>query len=94
MGESRDRDTGTPFMTYRFTTGPERWMIDVLKPDHLGRWQLYHAVDESWKELRLFSTAEAAMMAVAAGKTGVDAWDAATHDPAEFTAEKWSAEGW
>lgn len=81
-------------MTYRFTTGSERWKVDALKFDQLNRWQLYHAVDETWKGLRLFSTAESAMLAVAAGETGVDGWDAASHDPAEFTTEKWSVEGW
>lgn len=69
-------------------------MVDVLKPDTLNRWQLYHAVDESWNGLRLFPTAEAAMSAVAEGNTGVDTWDAATHNPADFATEKWSAESW
>ena len=81
-------------MTYRFTTGPERWKIGALKFDQLNRWQLYRAINESWKGLRLFSTAEEAMTAVAAGNTGFDAWDTAPHNPADFAAEKWSAESW
>lgn len=81
-------------MTYRFTTGPERWKVDPLKSDQLNRWQLFHAIDESWLGLRLFSTAEAAMTAVAVGNTGDDAWDTTAHEPADFAAEKWSIEGW
>ncbi len=81
-------------MTYRFTNGAERWKVEALPFDQLNRWQLYHAVNEAWKGHRLFSTAEAAMAAVADQNTGVDAWDAARHDPVDFAPDKWSAEGW
>ena len=81
-------------MTYRFTTGPERWKVGALKFDQLNRWQLYRAVDESWKGLRLFATPQDAMMAVAAGTTGVAAWDNTPHERADFAAAKWSAESW
>ena len=81
-------------MTYRFTTGQERWKVGALKFDQLNRWQLYRAVDESWKGLRLFATAEDAMLAVAAGNTGVTTWDTAQRDPADFAAGKWSVESW
>ena len=81
-------------VTYRFTEGPERWKVDALKFDQLNRWQLYRAVDESWKGLRLFSTPEDAMIAVAKGHTGVHTWDTAARDPGAFTPDKWSREGW
>lgn len=81
-------------MTYRLTQGTERWKVAPLKFDQLNRWQLYRAVNEAWQGLRIFASAEAAMSAVASGNTGVDVWDTATHDPKEFVAGKWSAEGW
>lgn len=81
-------------MTYRFTQGPERWKVAPLKFDQLNRWQLFHAVDEAWLGLRLFATAETAMSAVAHGQTGVDLWDGTPRDAADFTPDKWSAEGW
>lgn len=81
-------------MTYRFTHGAERWKIDPLKFDQLNRWQLYHAVNEAWRGLRLFETAEAAMTAVAEGKTGVASWDAEPHNVPDFAPNQWSAESW
>lgn len=65
-----------------------------LKFDQLNRWQLFHAVNDAWQGLRIFASAEAAMSAVANGTTGVDSWDAEKHDPKEFVAGKWTAEGW
>jgi hypothetical protein len=81
-------------MTYRFTNGAERWKIDPLEFDQLSRWQLFQAVNEAWSLLKVFSTPEAAMAAVAGGNTGVPAWDAGSHDPADFAKEKWSLERW
>jgi hypothetical protein len=81
-------------MTYRSTNGDERWKIDALKFDPLSRWRLYHAVNQAWRRLQIFSTAEAAMAAVAKGNTGVPTWDAVPHNPADFTDEKWSFERW
>jgi hypothetical protein len=76
--------------TYRLTQGTERWKIDPLKFDQLNRWQLYHAGAESWKGLRLFATAEAAMAAVAGGNTGVEAWDRRPHKAGDFAPAKWT----
>jgi hypothetical protein len=81
-------------MTYRFTNGAERWKIDAVAFDPLKRWRLYHALNEAWRGLQLFASAKAAMAAVAEGNTGVDGWDAGSHNPAEFAADKWSFEGW
>ena len=81
-------------MTYRFTNGVERWKIDPSKLDHLGRWELYRAVNEAWSLLKVFSTAEAAMAAVGGGHTGVEAWDAGHHNAADFAKDKWSLERW
>jgi hypothetical protein len=80
--------------TYRFTAASERWKIGALKFDQLNRWQLYHAVGESWKGLRLFASAEEAMAAVASGSTGVDVWDRTPHEAADFALAKWSLESW
>lgn len=79
-------------MTYRFTTGTDRWKIHPLKFDQLNRWKLSLAVDEVWKGLRLFASAEEAMSAVAHGNTGVESWDACHHPAADFTLDKWSVE--
>ena len=81
-------------MTYRFTRGTERWKINALKFDQLNRWQLYLAVGEVWKGLRLFATPEEAMTAVADGNTGVASWDACRHPATDFTPDKWSVERW
>ena len=81
-------------MTYRFTNGTERWKIDPLEFDQLSRWQLYRAVNEVWSLLKVFSTPEAAMAAVAGGNTGVTAWDAGAHEAADFAKDKWSLERW
>ena len=81
-------------MTYRFTNGTERWKIDPLEFDQLSRWQLYRAVNEVWSLLKVFSTPEAAMAAVAGGNTGVAAWDAGAHEAADFAKDKWSLERW
>ena len=81
-------------MTYRYTRGEERWKIDALRFDPLNRWQLYHAVKETWRKLEVFSSAKAAMVAVGYGKTGVENWDASPHNPTDFVAGNWSFEGW
>lgn len=81
-------------MTYRFIQGEARWKIDALRFDPLNRWQLRHLVNDAWLALGLFSSAKAAMAAVASGKTGVENWDSSPHNPAEFTTVKWSFEGW
>jgi hypothetical protein len=80
--------------TYRHTHGTERWKIDLLKFDQLNRWQLYRAVNESWKGLRLFESAEEAMAAVAGGNTGVELWDLAPHNASDFAPSQWTVEGW
>lgn len=79
-------------MIYRFTKGTERWKIHPLKFDQLNRWKLSLAVEEVWKGLRLFASAEDAMRAVAHGKTGVESWDGCQHAADDFTPDKWSAE--
>ncbi|HVU35327.1 MAG TPA: hypothetical protein VHE61_17960 [Opitutaceae bacterium] len=81
-------------MTYHLTSETERWKIEPLKFDQINRWKLFHAVGEAWKGLRGFPTAEAAMAAVAGGKTGVEIWDGTPHDDADFAPAKWSAESW
>jgi hypothetical protein len=67
--------------------------VAPLKFDQLNRWQLSRAINEAWRRLKLFPTAEAAMAAVAEGNTGVDTWDAGRRE-GDFAADHWSMERW
>jgi hypothetical protein len=78
-------------MTFSLSSGGETWRVAPMKFDQLSRWRLYR-LEERWRPLASYATAEDAMAAVATGRTGVLPWDAIERSPAMITADQWHAD--